>query len=462
LLTELRGRINGGLENIGSHLGVVKMKPIASELVGGKSTFSTFEYKGKTFLAKPMRFDAIDSFRKEATAARAMHKVGLGEYTPRVYSVDGVFEGKTSRMIASEWKAKSPSLADTELYRKFELLEKTPDLVKERLILQDYLMSAWDRSASNILLQETTGAIQMVDYEMAFSSTVPKWKQHALLDFLGKESTSLPGPSGKMFKLRHHGKAGKGSHVFNDKVLKATIDSADDVIASIKSMDIPNTLKMEWTDIVKVRKNELIELRGVKAAEKVERLLSARISGVDFNYAALSEIEKKAIAEYQAGMYKSDVGAFPTIQRYLRDKTIAPHLVKEGVTPVRINQYVKNIDSAITKTVSADTITVYRGIREPLKEFGISSMAELKPGLEFAQTGYTSTSATTDIVKRKFINKLNPWESPKTLHITVKKGQHAFPTNLVEEFGEKEIILPRNSKFRVTRVSGNNIYIELK
>ena len=254
------------VRHIGADLGTVRMRPAPAEITGGKSGVMVFEHGGRKFFAKEMRFGDIAHYQREATAARAMHAAGLGEYTPRLYVVDGVFEGKTTRMIASELQEGYSSMASTEMYERYLLLDKTSDLVKERLVLQDYLMSAWDRSASNILIHKKSGAIKMIDYEMAFSSERPEWSRHALMQFLGKERIETQGPGGIKYVLRAHGKGGPAAYKFNKKVLQETIASADDVIDAIKGMDLPAATKKEWIETVLKRKAELQEFLGRQTA----------------------------------------------------------------------------------------------------------------------------------------------------------------------------------------------------
>jgi hypothetical protein len=245
---------------IGSHLGNIDVVPAPAEVFGGKGGIVVFDFAGKKFFAKEMRFGDIKSFQREATAAKAMHEVGLGKYTPRIYTVNAIHEGKTTRMIAAELQKNSTSIASVEMFERYKLLAKTSDAVKERLILQDYLMSAWDRSASNILVHRKTGAISMIDYEMAFKDMAPHWNRHELMQFLGKKKMVTEGPDGIKFVLRSHGKGGSAGYKFNTKILKKTINSADDIIIAIKSMDISDSLKNDWIKVVSERQKELHKL----------------------------------------------------------------------------------------------------------------------------------------------------------------------------------------------------------
>jgi hypothetical protein len=254
---------------IGSHLGSVNVTSAPAEAFGGKAGVVTFKFDGKKFFAKEMRFGDIKSFQREATAAKALHKAGLGQYTPRLYTVDAIFEGKTTRMIAAELQENYVSIASTELFERYRLLVKTSNIVKERLVLQDYLMSAWDRSASNILIHRRTGVIKMIDYEMAFSDMAPHWSRHELMQFLGKKKMTMVGPGNIEFVVVSHGKGGPAGYKFSAKILKEVIDSADDVIAAIKSMDISSPLQDNWIKIVLKRKKELSKFTKTKRIAEI-------------------------------------------------------------------------------------------------------------------------------------------------------------------------------------------------
>lgn len=195
----------------------------------------------------------------------------------------------------------------------------------------------------------------------------------------------------------------------------------------------------------------------IKGATEVFKMDAKRV----FEVQTLTEADRASMLEYQAGTYKSQVGGYSTLQDYLRDGKIAPWLVKEeGVTAEKIQKVIQGVDVAISKSTASEEMSLLRGIREPAKVFQVKDMSELKVGYEFVDKGYTSATTSKDVVER-FSTKLNRWDDPKVLHIRVKKGQKAFPMDLVEKIGEREVVLPRGTKFRVTLVSGNNIYLEV-
>lgn len=185
----------------------------------------------------------------------------------------------------------------------------------------------------------------------------------------------------------------------------------------------------------------------------IERTEETTLGGNEFKHAPLSDEELEALAEYQAGFANSEVGGFSTLQRYAREGTINPNLqVEEAV----VQGFVRNLDSAIKKSVAAEEATVYRGIRDTKKVFGIDDMSDLKEGMKYTEQGFSSTS-TSRSTANKFADKLNSWEEPRVLKINLNEGDNALPINILEEIGEKEVILPRGMEFEVTKVTSRTV-----
>lgn len=111
---------------------------------------------------------------------------------------------------------------------------------------------------------------------------------------------------------------------------------------------------------------------------------------------------------------------------------------------------IKTLDSVIDKNVTSKNLRVQRYVSEGwLTEGGRS----LKQGSVITEHRFTSTSA---VPRRTFFNQ-------RKVHITIDipKGKHAFVT---KNLAESEVVLPRNSKFKVTRIksSGGRTEVKLK
>ena len=191
---------------------------------------------------------------------------------------------------------------------------------------------------------------------------------------------------------------------------------------------------------------------------EVVRDNSFKQGSLPFRYANLLKSENAAAAEYQHGMYNSDVGGFSSIQRYLRNKTIPDWLRKDGVTAKKLQGYIDDMSSAISKSVVAEDGVVYRGIRNTAEAFNITDKSLLKPGFRFTDKGFSST--TSSRIADKFADKLNHWEDPRILRIQLKEGQAALPMDMINAIGEKEIVLPSGLRFEITKMTGK--YIDLK
>lgn len=194
--------------------------------------------------------------------------------------------------------------------------------------------------------------------------------------------------------------------------------------------------------------------------QSIEMTNTFELGNVEFKFADLTDEEIEALKEYQRGLYSSKVGGFPVLQRYLREGTIPDWVKKQGIGMADVKEYVDNLKFALSKSIINEDVIVYRGIRNPLETFGIGNIDELKEGLVFTSDGMVSTTTSQKIAK-KFAEKLNPWEEPKIIKIHLKKGQTAFPMDMIKDIGEKEIVLPPGSKFKVVKVRENVIDVEL-
>ena len=113
--------------------------------------------------------------------------------------------------------------------------------------------------------------------------------------------------------------------------------------------------------------------------------------------------------------------------------------------------HIKNIDSAIQKSIINDNIVTYRAIYNPQNE-------SFYKGMAYMPKGYFSSSLNK-FVALKFIknNSLNTNEKLLFI-INIKKGSKGVYMDYIVELKENEILLPQNSKFIVQQIrKGKNI-----
>ena len=146
---------------------------------------------------------------------------------------------------------------------------------------------------------------------------------------------------------------------------------------------------------------------------------------------SLSEEQKRA-----AMKYASPVG-FIDINTNLRRGQISDP------------ETVRHLDDALAKSEAPRTMQVFRGVSG---NDALAYYSKLKPGDTYEDLGYVSTSS-----KEGFVGKVQ-------LVIEVPKGAKAaaIPSDLQHE---REILLPRGSRFRVSRVqpkgAGIQMHVEL-
>lgn len=168
--------------------------------------------------------------------------------------------------------------------------------------------------------------------------------------------------------------------------------------------------------------------------------------------AGVDEHELAALKEYQSGMYQSAIGGYANIQSYLRTGkpkygqfTDADKAMAEDVA--------KHVSSAIQKHPLDKPMKVYRGMKISKDDPSTAQYKDLKVGDTVVDRGFTSTS-TSDKVGGKFSEKLNRSDVSVQIEISLKPGDHALPMDQYHKHeSEKEVLLDRNVKFKVTSVS---------
>ena len=154
-------------------------------------------------------------------------------------------------------------------------------------------------------------------------------------------------------------------------------------------------------------------------------------------HTALSDAEKKAVHEYSNLHYAK-------INKKLR----------LGHKP---DERINNIDAALDKSALSQDSVVYRGLNQDRSK---RLLTKTQPGEVFVDRGYSSTSLSEGVA-RGFAATTDGGTVvlPKAKHgyvlsINVDKGTNALPLNddIARHIAEQEVLLPRDSAFRVLRV----------
>lgn len=114
-----------------------------------------------------------------------------------------------------------------------------------------------------------------------------------------------------------------------------------------------------------------------------------------------------------------------------------------------VGEELKNLDSAIAAhKLDRDTLT-YRVLSDP----GGKITGSLQEGSVFQDHGYVSTTAAYHALNDFASNNDMDPTHRVDMHITNKAGQSAAPMARLSNYAhEKEVLLPRGSKFKVTKV----------
>ncbi len=117
--------------------------------------------------------------------------------------------------------------------------------------------------------------------------------------------------------------------------------------------------------------------------------------------------------------------------------------LRKGKVPREHASTVKHLDSAISQSKLPENTVLYRGM-----SMSPEMSAKIKPGATFSDPAYTSTSINPTIP-----DSFARGEGKTLMRIKANKGQSGLAVNNVSQFdGEHEILLPRNTGYRVTNV----------
>lgn len=140
----------------------------------------------------------------------------------------------------------------------------------------------------------------------------------------------------------------------------------------------------------------------------------------------LSRQQKSAAETYTGGDYQDINGG-----------------LRSGKVPAKYKKTVEHLDSAIDQSRLPENTTLYRGMNMT------PAMRErMRPGATFSDAAYTSTS-----INPRVPDSFARGDGKTMMRIKAPKGTKGMAVNNVSNFdGEHEVLLPRNTGYRITNV----------
>lgn len=205
----------------------------------------------------------------------------------------------------------------------------------------------------------------------------------------------------------------------------------------------------------RVKEQEDRELRKDQPRDKIGRFAGSGATyddvakDQDSYFESRDEATIEALSAYKGGGYAS----INSELRHGEARGDAKYFSKE-----RHDAYVAKtalIDDAVNNAPPLKSdVTVFRGVRME----GAARLENISPGDVMVDKGFMSTS-----FDQRMGEAFGTVSGGKTLKITVPKGSRALALDHPRLLGEKEaeLLLPRNTNLRVTKVSGNVIEAEV-
>jgi hypothetical protein len=193
--------------------------------------------------------------------------------------------------------------------------------------------------------------------------------------------------------------------------------------------------------------NAHLEAGDLMSAQSHEKSVAYHAEQIQKTAAAESKVisDAKSLAPHEFTSYKKKYGSL------LSYKEVEAAKAYSGNAFVSINnalrkdlhhgayaESIQHLDTAIAKSSLPDHVIVYRGAGG---QTTYAHYAQMSVGDHYVEKGYSSTSAL----------KSSAFGGSVTMHITVPKGGKGAPIPS-HHAHEKEILLPRNQKFRIDKI----------
>lgn len=164
--------------------------------------------------------------------------------------------------------------------------------------------------------------------------------------------------------------------------------------------------------------------------------------------------EFKAFSKYYNGSLTDDQRAVCQYYSHRGDRIMNNSLRGDIPMSGELRARVEKLDEAISRATLTQDVTTYRGVGG---DFG-RQLQNAKIGDSFVDKGYVSTAAQKEYAQR-FVDKAP--SNGTMLHVRIPAGRSAapVPSNYAEE---SEMLIGRGSSFRITKIDGNNVHVEME
>ena len=256
-------------------------------------------------------------------------------------------------------------------------------------------------------------------------------------------------------------------------VVLAYADAAGRVYTTQKESDFQNRIMWQLGDLSVVSALDSKQYNGEKDGEGVWRTIHGRPVFIRMDREAVKgrlqrvreasgrETSKVLESTFEYPPPELDDQTAIYIERYLDSAAGLNGTLRHGDVGIA-GEYVKNVVAALDRTVSAAPPTLVDMVVSRAITGETSTLLGLSEGKVIKDKGFVSTS-----LSREFASTFLRYQSAVVVDIKIpagskvlsipslKKVQHSFKSR------EAEVLLPRNSAFRVMAISGNHVEAEL-
>ena len=158
-----------------------------------------------------------------------------------------------------------------------------------------------------------------------------------------------------------------------------------------------------------------------------------------------------SLPDKQQGAVYKYIGAFYSdINSHLRGtRNLHPNDVDVYITP-----HLPHLDKAIRNSRTPKEFDLYRGIAAPVDELHTVFGNAPRVGMEFRDPGYFSMSRSAQIARMHAGGSSRPGAF---MHLKIPANSRALLTPKQYKGSEQEVILPRNSKLRISGVQRHQL-----
>lgn len=207
-----------------------------------------------------------------------------------------------------------------------------------------------------------------------------------------------------------------------------------------------------------------------KSFDNFDKMLN--MEGVGFN----AGMANNWFGRYDSQIQKFDKSQMKSLDQYRDLHYNAINKLERGTVPqswkdknkkkvLELKKISDTISSSIKNTKTTEDIISYRGVDGSRDEKVAQFFNNLKPGDEYQDTGFSSTSINKSIVEGKFSATKGKGANIKIL---IPKGSSALPMQNIGSTSTKqmyddefEVLLDKGSKFKVISRKGINITVML-